>query len=134
MLEFPKDVPNGTPGAAPGAPTAGARTPRLISSVGWNRVNRWSSRLSGVVVGQHGECPQGWVGVRQVVGEAAGVVQQHPDRDRLSPCSGHQPRQVLAGRGIQPDLSLFGTGPSTEARLALEQLGWPASGAAESSA
>ena len=47
MLEY-------TPGVPPGAPTAGAVTPMSISSVGWNRVNRLSSRLSGVVSASEG--------------------------------------------------------------------------------
>jgi hypothetical protein len=46
---------------------------------------------------------QGRERVRQVVGEAAGVVEQHPNRDPPAALARHKPWQVVADRRVQPD-------------------------------
>ena len=48
---------------------------------------------------------QGRVRIREVFRQAAGVVDQHPDGDRVAAFSRHQPRQVVADRRVEPDLT-----------------------------
>ncbi|GDY86937.1 hypothetical protein SAVCW2_61360 [Streptomyces avermitilis] len=57
----------------------------------------------GPGVREGGERPEGGVGIRKVLGEAAAVVDQHPDRDRVTAFSGNQPRKVPADRSVKTD-------------------------------
>jgi len=41
---------------------------------------------------------------REVFRQAAGVIDQHSDSDRVTTLSGYQPQQVAADRRIEPDL------------------------------
>lgn len=45
---------------------------------------------------------------REIVGDAAGVVEQHPDGDPLPPSARHQPGQVAADRRVQLQVAPLG--------------------------